>query len=102
MDSKNNLYTYHIFARKIQRPIFFNFPGRGQPLFSNFHSMGPPIIKKNDAAVPGGNENISGTALTKQCFLHKIQQVKGFKPVFAILDEIFIGPRSAINRAPDS
>ena len=54
MDSNNILTTYHIFAPKIRRPIFFNFPGRGQPLFSNFHSMGLPIIKKKDAAVPGG------------------------------------------------
>ena len=75
MDSKNILSTYHIFttyhifATKIRRPIFFNFSGRGQPLFSNFHSMGPPIIKK-DAAVPGGDVNISGTALKRNfsCF----------------------------------
>ena len=70
MDSKNILTTYHffttyhIFAPKIRRPIFLNFSGRGQPLFSNFHSMGPPIIKK-DAAVPGGDANISGTALSE-------------------------------------
>ena len=57
MDSKNILTTYHsfttyhIFAPKIQRPIFLNFSGRGQPLFSNFHSI---IIIKKDAAVPGG------------------------------------------------
>ena len=56
------LTTYHIFAPKIRWPIFFTFLGKGQPLFSNFHSIGPPIIKK-DAAVPGGEANISGTAL---------------------------------------
>ena len=50
-------------TKQIRRPIFFNFSGRGQPLFSNFHSMGPPIIKK-DAAVPGGDTDISGTALS--------------------------------------
>ena len=62
MDCKNILTTYHIFAPKIRRPIFFNFPGRGQPLFSNFHSMGPPIIKKR-CCRPRGDANISGTAL---------------------------------------
>ena len=56
-DSKNILTTYHIFAPKIRRPIFFNFPGRGQPLFSNFHSMGPPIIKKRCCRPRGGREH---------------------------------------------
>ena len=54
MDSKNILTTYHIFAPKIRRPIFFNFPGRWQPLFSNFHSMGLPIIKKRYCRPRGG------------------------------------------------
>ena len=60
MDSKNILTTYdifatyHIFAPKIRRPIFFYFSGRGQPLFSNFHSMGPPIIKKRCCRPRGG------------------------------------------------
>ena len=56
-DSKNILTTYHIFAPKIGRPIFFNFPGSEQPLFSNFHSMGPPIIKKRCCRPRGGREH---------------------------------------------
>ena len=100
------LTTYHIFAPKIRRPIFFNFPGRGQPLFSNFHSMGPPIIKKRCCRPGGGGTRTfleqpwlkSDFLLRKAlAFCPEQYTLKGINALHDCLESCFLGDKVSVN-----